>query len=42
MTNGGTWRSASLVMPVVAAALVDRDGRVLMQQRPAGKPLAGL
>ncbi len=27
---------------VVAAALVDRDGRVLVQQRPAGKPMAGL
>lgn len=27
---------------VAAAALVDRDGRVLLQQRPAGKPLAGL
>jgi 8-oxo-dGTP diphosphatase len=27
---------------VVAAALVDEDGRVLVQQRPAGKPMAGL
>ncbi len=27
---------------VVAAALVDADGRVLLQQRPAGKPMAGL
>ncbi|HMQ20723.1 MAG TPA: NUDIX domain-containing protein, partial [Sphingopyxis sp.] len=27
---------------VVAAALVDRDGRVLVQQRPEGKPMAGL
>ncbi|MDT8760972.1 (deoxy)nucleoside triphosphate pyrophosphohydrolase [Sphingomonas psychrotolerans] len=27
---------------VVAAALADRDGRVLVQQRPAGKPMAGL
>lgn len=27
---------------VVAAALVDPDGRVLVQQRPAGKSLAGL
>ena len=33
--------SASL-FPVVAAALVDRAGRVLLQQRPAGKALAGL
>lgn len=27
---------------VVAAAMVDADGRVLVQQRPAGKPMAGL
>lgn len=27
---------------VAAAALVDRDGRVLVQQRPPGKSLAGL
>lgn len=27
---------------VVAAALVDADGRVLVQQRPAGRPMAGL
>lgn len=27
---------------VVAAALVDADGRVLLQQRPEGKPMAGL
>jgi 8-oxo-dGTP diphosphatase len=31
-----------LLLPVVAAALVDADGRVLLQQRPAGKSLAGL
>ena len=27
---------------VVAAALIDADGRVLVQQRPPGKPMAGL
>lgn len=27
---------------VAAAALVDADGRVLMQKRPEGKPMAGL
>jgi 8-oxo-dGTP diphosphatase len=27
---------------VVAVALVDADGRVLLAQRPAGKPMAGL
>lgn len=29
-------------MVVVAAALVDRDGRVLLQQRSAGRQMAGL
>lgn len=29
-------------MTVVAAALVDPDGRVLLQQRPEGKQMAGL
>jgi len=27
---------------VVAAALIDGEGRVLLQQRPPGKPMAGL
>ena len=30
------------LLTVVAAALIARDGRVLVQQRPAGKSLAGL
>ncbi|WP_294235375.1 (deoxy)nucleoside triphosphate pyrophosphohydrolase [uncultured Sphingomonas sp.] len=30
------------LFPVVAAALVDSGGRVLLQQRPLGKALAGL
>ena len=30
------------ILIVVAAALVDADGRVLLQQRAAGKPMAGL
>jgi 8-oxo-dGTP diphosphatase len=30
------------LFPVVAIALVDADGRLLVQQRPAGKPMAGL
>ncbi|RYD97881.1 MAG: (deoxy)nucleoside triphosphate pyrophosphohydrolase [Sphingomonadales bacterium] len=29
-------------MLVVAAALIDQEGRVLVQQRPPGKPMAGL
>ncbi len=39
MTNDGT---PGLMLLVVAAALVDADRRVLLQQRPAGKSLAGL
>jgi len=27
---------------VVAVALIDRDGRLLVQKRPEGKPMAGL
>lgn len=34
--------SRSCLLPVVAAALVDLEGRVLLQQRPEGKSLAGL
>ena len=30
------------LLPVVAVALIDSDRRVLVQQRPAGKPMAGL
>ncbi len=30
------------LMPVVAAVLIREDGRVLVQRRPAGKPLARL
>ena len=30
------------LFPVVAVALIDGDGRVLVQQRPAGKTMAGL
>ena len=33
--------SARASIVVVAAALFDRDGRVLIAQRPPGKPLAG-
>ncbi len=41
MTNiEGTGRD--MLLPVVAVALVDADGRVLLQQRPPGKTLAGL
>lgn len=34
--------SARPLLLVVACALVDADGRVLVAQRPAGRPLAGL
>ncbi len=30
------------LLPVVAVALVDADGRILLQQRPPGKSLSGL
>ena len=30
------------LLPVVAVALIDADGRLLVQQRPVGKPMAGL
>lgn len=30
------------ILTVVAVALVDGEGRVLVQQRPPGKPMAGL
>lgn len=30
------------LLHVTAAVLIDDDGRVLVQQRPAGKPMAGL
>jgi 8-oxo-dGTP diphosphatase len=30
------------VVPIVCAALIDRAGRVLLQRRPPGKPMAGL
>lgn len=34
--------TAARLFPVVAAALLDVQGRVLVQQRPAGKSMAGL
>lgn len=46
MTNdpsaSGPMLAVPLLLPVVAAALVDLEGRVLLQQRPEGKSLAGL
>ena len=30
------------IVLVAACALIDADGRVLIAQRPAGKPMAGL
>jgi 8-oxo-dGTP diphosphatase len=43
-TDGGAinGNSASKWLTVVAAALVDGDGRVLVQQRPQGTAMAGL
>jgi 8-oxo-dGTP diphosphatase len=30
------------IVPIVSAALIDQQGRVLLQQRPEGKAMAGL
>ncbi|HTG39279.1 MAG TPA: (deoxy)nucleoside triphosphate pyrophosphohydrolase [Sphingomonas sp.] len=35
-------RANAPILMVAAAAMVDGDGRVLVQRRPAGKPMAGL
>ena len=40
-TLGSRAKSNDLLL-VVAAALIDANGRVLVQQRPPGKPMAGL
>lgn len=40
MTKSGA--AGPLLLPVVAAALVDGDGRALLQRRPPGKAMAGL
>ena len=43
MTEGVPNKFAGTDMLLVSAvALIDRDGRVLMAQRPEGKPMAGL
>ena len=48
MSEPGCWQvevrgaPAKPVVLVVAVALVDRDGRVLIAQRPQGKAMAGL
>ena len=38
----GVWALKRNVILVVAVALIDGDGKILVQQRPAGKPMAGL
>ncbi len=40
MAATGAARPLPVVL-VVAVALVDADGRVLLAERPAGKPMAG-
>ena len=43
MTENTTTNPAQTNMLLVSAvALIDRDGRVLLAQRPEGKPMAGL
>ena len=43
MSEAATTKLAGTDMLLVSAvALIDRDGRVLLAQRPEGKPMAGL
>ena len=42
MSNPVSGGDSVAILLVVAAALIDGDGRVLVQQRPRGKPMAGL
>ncbi|MGL4313955.1 MAG: (deoxy)nucleoside triphosphate pyrophosphohydrolase [Sphingomonas sp.] len=42
MANAPLIAAGTALFPVVAAALIDADGRVLVQRRPAGKAMAGL
>lgn len=42
MPKIGTETTDVALFPVVAVALIDGDGRVLVQQRPQGKFMAGL
>ena len=42
MTNSFEGPVISTLFPVVAVALIDGEGRVLVQRRPAGKMMAGL
>jgi 8-oxo-dGTP diphosphatase len=42
MSTSTAATAAKPVVLVVAVALIDVDGRVLLAQRPEGKPLAGL
>lgn len=42
MSNAPNRNSGVTIMIVVAVALIDADGRVLVQQRPEGTSMAGL
>lgn len=42
MSTSTAATAAKPVVLVVAVALIDADGRILLAQRPEGKPLAGL
>lgn len=42
MTDGRVGIGVKPLFPVVAVALIDADGRVLVQRRPAGKMFEGL
>lgn len=42
MSDANRLKAAENRLIVAAAALIDRDGRLLVQQRPEGKPMARL
>ena len=42
MTKAAQDPVSPILFPVVAVAMVDDDGRILVQRRPAGKMMAGL
>lgn len=42
MTEAAEKKAAKRIILVAACALIDRDGRILLAQRPEGKSMAGL
>ena len=42
MTKAAKYLDSTMLFPVVAVAMVDGEGRILVQRRPVGKMMAGL